>query len=184
MNNAPAPDPLLLPVLGLHLESALGPEGLASASYSPCLQYRFRLSRVWDETLPRAAFLLLNPSTATAFQLDPTLRRVYRYARDWGMGSFEVVNIFAYRSTDPSVLYRVDDPVGAGNDEALLAAASVAEVVVAGWGTHGEHQGRGRAVRELFESAGRSLSVLRLTKHGHPGHPLYLPASLRPVPWW
>jgi hypothetical protein len=27
------------------------------------------------------------------------------------------------------------------------------------------------------------LHYLRLTKDGHPGHPLYLPASLHPIAW-
>ena len=136
-NSLPVPDPLLLGAPGLRIESATGPEGLATALYSPCDRYRYRVSRVWDDRLPRVCFLLLNPSTATAFQLDPTLRRVYRYARDWGMGSFEVTNIFAYRSTDPSLLYRVDDPVGVHNDGAILDAARSATLRVAGWGAHG-----------------------------------------------
>lgn len=179
----PVPDPLLLGAPGLRIESATGPEGLATALYSPCDRYRYRVSRVWDDRLPRVCFLLLNPSTATAFQLDPTLRRVYRYARDWGMGSFEVTNIFAYRSTDPSFLYRVDDPVGVHNDGAILDAARSATLRVAGWGTHGALQQRGSAVRRLFAEHGLDLSVLRLTTKGHPNHPLYLPASLQPAVW-
>jgi hypothetical protein len=127
--------------------------------------------------------VLLNPSTATAFELDPTLRRVFRYARDWGMGSFEVVNIFALRSTDPAALYRSPDPVGSFNDRALLAASAAADLRVAGWGVHGSCAGRGDRVRELLAAEGLGLSALRLTKDGHPGHPLYLPASLEPFAW-
>lgn len=37
--------------------------------------YRYTLTRVWDAALPTITFVLLNPSTADAEQLDPTLRR-------------------------------------------------------------------------------------------------------------
>lgn len=177
------PDPRVGSFRSGRLETFSGSEGLGTATYSRCDRYRYRLSRVWDASLPRVLFVLLNPSTATAFELDPTLRRVFRYARDWGMGSFEVVNIFALRSTDPAALYRAVDPVGSFNDSALVAAASVADLRVAGWGVHGMHAGRGDHVRELLAGEGLSLSALRLTKEGHPGHPLYLPASLKPFAW-
>jgi len=179
----PSPDPVIGSFRSGRLETSVGPEGLATATYSRCGLYRYRLSRVWDPGLPRALFLLLNPSTATAFALDPTLRRVFRYARDWGMGSFEVVNIFALRSTDPAELYRSAEPVGVLNDRAIRAACAAADTRVAGWGVHGSHRGRGEHVRKLLSAEGLDLSVLRLTKEGHPGHPLYLPSSLRPVSW-
>lgn len=181
---APDPDPVIAgcPV-GPVLETAYGPEGLATATYDVTERYRFRLSRVWDASGPRCVFAMLNPSKATAMKLDPTVTRCFRFARAWGFGALEVVNVFAYRSTDPAGLRDPADPVGAGNDDALVAAGRAADLVVAAWGVHARLDSREDAVRALFRTAGVDLHYLRLTKGGSPGHPLYLPAATKPTRW-
>ncbi|MBK8271403.1 MAG: DUF1643 domain-containing protein [Planctomycetes bacterium] len=65
-------------------------------------------------------FIGLNPSTADETQDDPTVRRCIRYAQSWGYGALCMTNIFAYRSTDPLVMKRFDDPIGPKNDTALI----------------------------------------------------------------
>lgn len=168
--------------VGARHETASTRHGTGTATYDARRTYRYRLSRTWG-TGPRACFVMLNPSTANAAELDPTVTRCHTYADTWKYRQLEVVNIFALRSTDPHVLYEHRDPIGRANDEAILAAAAAADLVVCAWGTHGEHLGRGRHVRELLTENGVELHVLRLTKHGHPGHPLYLPGDLRPRRW-
>ena len=121
----------------------------------------------------------LNPSTADETQDDPTIRRCQGFARDWGYGGLVMANLFAFRATDPAVMKQAADPVGPDNDEHLLQLASTCPLVVAAWGTHGQHLGRDHQVRELTPN----LHCLRLTKEGYPGHPLYLPKSLTPVRW-
>jgi hypothetical protein len=180
----PAPDPVVAahPV-GSVIETADGSEGLATATYDDSGQYRYRLSRVWDPALPRCVFTMLNPSTATALVLDPTVTRCYRFASSWGFGALEVVNLFAYRSTDPKVLYTSADPIGPRNDDAILAAGEAADLVVAAWGVHAALGGRGASVRAMLAAADLPLHYLKLTKDGHPGHPLYLPGSSAPTLW-
>jgi hypothetical protein len=63
-------------------------------------QYRYQLLRVWDETLPRILFIMMNPSTADATKDDPIIRRVISFAKSWGYGGVYVGNLFAFRSTD------------------------------------------------------------------------------------
>jgi hypothetical protein len=126
---------------------------------------------------------MLNPSTADAFQLDPTNRRCVGFAQAWGYGSMVTTNIFAFRSTDPASLRTAIDAVGPANDDAIVEAAVAADLVIAAWGTHGELQGRSDAVRELLRKAEVSLHVLRLTKAGHPGHPLYVAGDTVPTLW-
>lgn len=157
--------------------------GLRSdALYSECGTYRYRLSRTWAEAAPRAAFVLLNPSTATEAQNDPTVARVERFARDWGLGGFDLMNLFAFRAPRPDDLIAVPDPVGPETD-ALLQTLSGALPVVCGWGRHGGHLGRGSEVAALLRRCGHRLSALAENADGSPRHPLYLPATSRPQPW-
>ena len=128
---------------------------------------------------------MLNPSTADENVFDPTVRRCFGYALTWGFSSMEVVNIFALRSTDPKALYAEPDPIGPRNDREILAAAKRAELVVAAWGTHGKHLDRGNTVANLLHTTNNTppLVALKVTAAGHPGHPLYLPASIEPKPY-
>lgn len=181
---APNPDPVIAhdPV-GQVVDTEIGPWGLATATFDDTQRYRFRLSRVWDPNLPRVNFLMLNPSTADAFQLDPTVRRCVGFSKAWGAGALEVTNVFALRSTDPAGLKRIEDPVGVGNDTAIVAAARAADIVVAAWGVHAVLGGREGTVRRLLADADVQLRYLRLTKDGHPGHPLYVPGDTKPALW-
>lgn len=142
--------------------------------------YRYTLFRRWGSGRS-VCWLMLNPSTADAEQLDPTLRRCARYTEDWGYERFDVVNLFAYRSTDPDVLPTLLDPIGYRNDEAIVKTASQAGLVVCGWGVGGALKQRDLHVLKLLK--GVTLTVLRLTAEGHPHHPLYLPKSLKPTVW-
>jgi len=152
------------------------------AVYSPCERYRYALTRDWGAG-PRVLFVMLNPSTATETQNDPTVERCERRARALGYGGFRVCNIFAFRATDPRDMRAAADPVGPANDAAIVEGAARAACVVCAWGTHGAHLGRGAAVERLLRGTGRPLAHLGLTKDGHPRHPLYVGYATAPVPW-
>ncbi|WP_108483681.1 DUF1643 domain-containing protein [Oceaniglobus ichthyenteri] len=153
------------------------------ATYSDCEFYRYDLTRTWDDTGRRIAFVMLNPSTATEVQNDPTVERCERRARALGYGAFSVTNIFAWRDTDPKKMRAAPDPVGPANDAAILAAADWAETVLCAWGTHGAHLGRGAQVETLLRATGKPLSHLGLSKAGHPKHPLYIGYAEQPRLW-
>ena len=160
------------------------------AVYSDCERYRYLLTRVWDETRPRALFVMLNPSTATEVQNDPTVERCERRARTLGFGAFRVTNIFAWRATDPKVMRAQPDPVGPENDAAIVQSldwVGPAGRVICAWGTHGAHLGRGAAVEALLRAAqrlrGGDLYHLGLTRDGAPKHPLYIGYDRQPELW-
>ena len=155
----------------------------SEAVYSPCEAYRYLLTRTWDDAGPRALFVMLNPSTATEFQNDPTVERCERRARALGFGAFRVCNIFAFRATDPKVMRAALDPVGPENDAAIAASAPWADRIVCAWGSHGIHLDRGRAVERLLRTTGRPLHHLGLTRDGQPRHPLYIGYDRQPEPW-
>jgi len=53
--------------------------------------------------------------------------------------------------------------------------------VVCAWGNHGAHRSRSLDVISLLRDADVRLHALKVTGIGEPCHPLYLPASLKPV---
>lgn len=138
--------------------------------------YRYELWRVWGAG--RIVVIIgLNPSTADEEVDDPTITREIAFAKSWGFAGLCKVNLFAYRATQPADMRRAADPVGPLNDEVLRSLSG--NFVVAAWGVHGTHRRRDEAVRAMFPQ----LHYLRLTKDGHPSHPLYLPGNLTPQPW-
>jgi hypothetical protein len=134
-------------------------------------EYRYRLWRIWDETLPRLAFIMLNPSTATAEQDDPTVQRCLSFACQWGYGSLTIVNLFAFRTSHPRLLTRVTDPIGPENDVYLRSVLPTADTVVAAWGTLGSFQHRDQQALKLCPGP---VWCLGTTREGFPRHPLYL----------
>ena len=150
-----------------------------TADFSSCRRYRYALWRIWGGTTGYAMFVGLNPSTADENVDDPTIRRCMAFAKDWGYSGLCMANLFAYRATQPADMMSAGDPIGPDNDDWLRDASGGAAVVVAAWGVHGAFIGRHEVVRKTLPR----LHYLRLTKDGHPGHPLYLPKTLQPVAW-
>jgi len=178
-----APDPLPEWAARAILRRHQKGDAASVAVYSPCERYRYALTRVWAPEGMRVLFVMLNPSTATELQNDPTVERCERRARALGFGAFQVCNIFAYRATDPREMRAVPDPVGPLNDIAILSGAGWAHTIVCAWGSHGAHLGRGAGVETLLRNAGHSLYQLGLTKDGQPRHPLYVGYARQPAPW-
>jgi hypothetical protein len=153
----------------------------SGALFSTCRRWRYLLWRQWDRALPVANFLMLNPSTADEVQLDPSCTRARVYAERWGYGSLIVTNLFGWRATDPQDMKAAREPVGRGNDRAILQAAREAALVVCAWGNHGVHLARSGKVLSLLREAQIPLHALRINGAGEPAHPLYLPGYLEPV---
>lgn len=152
--------------------------GIAAAVFdSPARTYRYLLTRIWDPTVPPVVFVMLNPSTASADQDDPTVRRIVRFARDWEKGGVIVVNLFALCSTNPERLRTHPDPVGRYNASFVRRAVKEAGLVVAAWGAGGSLADRGPQMGRALRSARVDVKALRLTSTGQPGHPLYVPAD-------
>lgn len=100
-----------------------------------------------------------------------------------GAGGFRVVNLFAFRATDPRDLKQAKAPNGPDNDAALRQAARWSDLLICAWGLHGNHQGRADEVVTLLKNQGAALYHLGLTKDGHPRHPLYLASTVQPGLW-
>jgi hypothetical protein len=154
------------------------------ANFSTDKKYRYTLWRVWNEDKPLLGFCMLNPSTANEEVNDPTVARCQRRAELWSYGGVIVTNIFALRSTDPSALKTVIDPVGPMNDVRMIGALQQCETIICGWGKHGSLNGRGNEVLEsLIAFFGNNrVRALRINKDGSPAHPLYIGYDVQPIP--
>lgn len=164
-------------------------ETAASAVLSECGTYRYLLTRTWNPDRTPAVWIMLNPSTADAAQDDPTIRRCISFSRGWGRGGIVVVNLYAYRATNPRELEKqhsgIEGPfgmlpaIGPENDKYIEQALLNAGVVVAGWGSTPVIGIADRVVtiRGLVQASGNRLMCLNITQAGHPGHPLYIPST-------
>lgn len=159
-----------------------------SAEFSPCRKYRYELTRelggLFGETAPLVV-IGLNPSTADETKDDPTIRRCRGLAERLGCARLVMLNLFAYRATDPREMKAQSDPVGIENDAYLAKWANAAgAILVAAWGKHGAHNARAAQVVQFLGGRGAKLQCLRYNADGSPEHPLYVPASeqLKPFP--
>lgn len=148
----------------------------ASAQISNCGRFRYVLRRRWGPGEPDAVFVMLNPSTADASHDDPTIRKCMGFARRWGNGGIAVVNLYAFRATDPADLKRAGWPIGPANDDAIHSYATAHGEAVLAWGGNAR-DGRAAVVTSMLRRAGVRLLCLGYTKAGQPRHPLMLPYS-------
>ncbi|TRW96069.1 DUF1643 domain-containing protein [Paracoccus sp. M683] len=140
--------------------------------------------RRWGPVLgPVLLYVMLNPSTATEVQNDPTIERCERRARALGFSGLGVVNLFAFRATRPADLKRAADPIGPLNDAAIRTAARRADQILCAWGVHGQHLCRDARVRAILRGQDRPMLHLGLTNAGAPRHPLYVPYARPLQPW-
>ena len=149
------------------------------ANLSADRKYRYVLTRIWDETKPTVVFIGLNPSTADEEVDDKTIRKCIGYAKRWGYGKLIMVNLFAFRSTDPYMLKKVEDPVGPDNDSYIQKCVSESNLVIACWGNDGKLLNRDKVLMDSLPN----LVCLKRNKNGTPHHPLYLSKDITPMPY-
>lgn len=157
-----------------------------SAILSKDRKYRYYLLRSWDPSKTMLVFVGLNPSVADENEDDATVRWLKGYAHEHGYGSVAIVNLFAFRATDPSEMlaarFPIQEPDTSNNDHAILTACTTTKcIVVCGWGRHGSYLSRDRVALRLFHQHAIKPHALAFNKDGSPHHPLRLSHKARPV---
>jgi hypothetical protein len=150
--------------------------------------YRYRLWRIWDRALPMVCWVMLNPGADDTLEDD---LKVVKFSRAWGYGGLVVVNLFAYRASDPSELLQAlnggTNVVGRFNDQHIMVAMDMCpKLTVAAWGSDGNMGCRAARMFKLCREAlggGRVLHSLKVNGDGTPSHPLYLPDNSTPSPY-
>lgn len=170
----------------------------STAVLSPCGRYRYRLTREVDPVSGRGRvlFVMLNPSTADATVDDPTIRKCVGFARRAYAppALIDVVNLYAWRATDPNDLRRAadaSDVIGPETDMHIGEAADRAGAIVVAWGAlnlgamsaPARERARDVARRLRLAASGAPLLCLGTTKGGEPRHPLMVAYSVVPSTW-
>ena len=141
--------------------------------------YRYLLWREWNNSSKTICFIMLNPSRADAQTNDPTITRCINFAKTWGYGRLEIVNLFAYRTSKPSLLKQAVEPIGKDNDRYIIESVEKSDRVILAWGNHGTWQKQDLYTLELLKNHSHLYS-LGITKRGCPRHPLYLRSTIKP----
>lgn len=138
-------------------------------------KYRYLLRREWDETKPSALWIMLNPSTADHQKDDATIKACITFATKWGHGSFEVVNLFAFRATDPSELKKLEKDIAIGLDNMIYIREALerADLIVAAWGSNGKTHKRNQDDELISLFKNYKLKCLDILTDGDPRHPLF-----------
>lgn len=142
-------------------------------------RYRYWLLRVWDETLPLLCVIGLNPSTADEKTDDPTIRKTIGFARQWGYGGVLMLNVGAFRATQPAQWKAAMDPFGPENSIDCLReyiGRFKPKTVIAAWGNNCGRNRAAHRVAAIVKGITGMMCWGRNTNYT-PRHPLMLPYS-------
>ncbi len=155
--------------------------------------YRYSLSMRYSDTLidaerrEHAAVIMKNPSAADEQQADATIRKVetYIYHRFPGVRWLHILNIFAYRATDPADLNAAfaDNGamyvIGGENDHVIGKIIEDCDYIVLAWGNSSGidrtlYEERVYRTSQLLQAIPRSriFTICGRTRTKHPLHGL------------
>lgn len=144
-------------------------EMTSSAIISKDGLYRYSLERAWDKSKPTVLFVCLNPSVADDKIDDHTVKNMIFFAKKFGYGRLLVGNLFAFRATDPSELFKQQEPIGPENDSYLEKMMEEADLIIAAWGDNGGWLDRSYQFKEKYKN--KEIKCLGKTKANQPRHP-------------
>ncbi len=123
----------------------------------------------------------VNPSTAKPGDLDPTVASVARFAKTQGYDGWLMFNLYPQRATNPDKIHKhFQKKIHDKNVEVIAERIRGLSVDVwCAWGTLIEKRPYlSRCLRDIYEvMEGENISCYtrgRISKAGHPHHPLYL----------
>ena len=132
----------------------------------------------------------VNPSTARPDQLDSTLKSVARLARNNGFDCWIMINLYPQRTTDPNGLHlRMQHALHGENLKWISRILNTKPVTIwAAWGTLIEKRPYLKScLKDIIEltdgHACHWISIGKISKRGHPHHPLYLRSDEKPTPF-
>lgn len=144
-------------------------------------EYRYILGTIGEKPLVTIG---INPSTAEPEHLDNTVKTVERIALRNGYDSFIMFNVYAQRATNPNLMdHCFNEELHKENMKAfrwLLENIGGQPHIWAAWGTIIEKRKYLKICLEDMVAIAKEYNAKwirtdKLSKAGHPHHPLYLP---------
>lgn len=144
-------------------------------TFSEDKKYRYYLKREFKPNAKKfLVFIMLNPSTANEEYNDPTVERCQNHAINKNYEGMIVLNIFAYRTTDPKKLLEIKNPIGEKNNETIIETIKKHKDIICAWGNHGKILERSEEVKKILKENRARTQAFQITKVGEPKHPLYV----------
>lgn len=140
----------------------------SGAEFSECRNFRYKLWRIWDEALPKAMCIGLNPSTANENKNDATITHLTKALKKLGYGGFYMTNLFAFISSNPQDLLTTAD-LQKDNEIKLAEVRLLCKDVIICWGAFKQATKRIEQVLPRYPDAlcfGKNLD-------GTPEHPMF-----------
>lgn len=156
------------------------------ALFSDDRTFRYWLLRRWNPALPLMAIIGCNPSTANERVNDPTIRKTIGFGERFGFGGILMLNVGAFRATDPKVWKAARDPFGPGNTIDHLQTYLFRwqpSIVVAAWGKPLTASQRGQHRADAIKSNILGMKCWGRNADGSPRHPLMLAYTTKLEPF-
>ncbi|MAU58505.1 MAG: hypothetical protein CMC33_02450 [Flavobacteriaceae bacterium] len=145
---------------------------ISKAEFSLDGHFRYSLSRIWENKLPKVLFIMLNPSIANSKKNDPTIRKIISYSKSWGFGGLYVGNLYSHISPYPKDIRLVKFDFEKKNIESIKKMQEITELTVYAWGNN-------EKIPNWLKSIIKKPYYIELSKKGTPKHPLYLKQNLK-----
>jgi len=144
--------------------------------FSPDQKYRYYLQRNFKKNAKNLlVFIMLNPSTANEQYNDPTVERCQNHALNKNYDGMIILNIFAYRTTNPKQLLQTKNPIGEKNNQTIINTIKKHQNIICAWGNHGKILNRSNEIKKILKKHRKKTQAFEITKQNEPKHPLYIP---------
>jgi hypothetical protein len=146
---------------------------IKETQFSECGKYRYLLTRIWNDELPYAMCVGLNPSTAGSKDKngnekdDPTITRLIASLQYLGYGGLKMVNLFGLISSKPEALTAHPNPYG-NNEFWISTTAYTVQDIIFCWGGFKQAEFMAKKMKATFPDA----KCFGKNANGSPWHPL------------
>ena len=151
----------------------------SGAIFSQCRKYRYVLWRIWDDLKPKLLFIGLNPSTGNELEDDPTIRRIKKFANNWGYGGVYLMNLYAYITPNPKDLFKQTD-LQKDNFKHMLHYSKLSNNILLAYGNFKLPNSQPIDIIKYYMKH-KNIFILGTNKNGTPKHPLYISGNTQPI---